>query len=82
MRTNEDNSLYALNDDYQSKLVLFELYSSIDVIIFLYFNSCIENGIFIKDIDNECLTANCMGRTFFSLFYDNHHLIQIAYNQI
>jgi hypothetical protein len=39
-------------------------------------------GLFLKDIDPNLFTANIMGRTFFSLFYDQHELIQMALQQL
>jgi hypothetical protein len=59
--------------------MLFQLFSSIDILTIKSLEGFAKLGYYVKDIDPYLLTANFKGRTFFSLFYDYHDLIQQAY---
>ena len=57
---------------------MFQTYAPIDLLTFLALEESLDQGVAIRSLDCEILTANILGRTFFSLFHDKHDLMMLA----
>jgi hypothetical protein len=58
------------------------LSSALDIFTLRSLEASTDLGLYVKDLDPYLLIANLQGRTFFSLFYDRHDLLHLAYQQI
>ena len=67
--SNKDNSMFAVQNMYDQSTLLFEPYSTLDLLMFATVEIYLASGVFVKDIDPQSLTVTLGSRTFFSIFH-------------